>query len=144
MGGAAAAFLLDEAHNMPKLSVPNIRTSTDQALAQHLFSYAESALSRKTTASITLRLANFQQFLLLSACAVLRAQKGLEPKVLCDIVRILTGSETDRHCRRMMDTAVYINELIDTLSACGWDDRAAVLILLCSSPKNIHPMSLSG
>ena len=131
--GNAAEFLLDEGYCVPLLQIPDNENVANETLTEHLCLYAKSARSRATTASVILRLANFQQFLLLSSCAVLRDLKSMEAETLHEIIRIIIGDRSERYCERMMDTAVYMNRLLDTLSAHEWGHRAAVLILLCKS-----------
>lgn len=80
---------------------------------------------------MVLRLANFQQLILLSSCAVLRQNHEIPLSDLLDIVRIVLRRTSDRYCNRILDTVVYLNTLVDTLNAHGWENRAAELLLLC-------------
>ena len=85
------------------------------------------------TASIAVTIANFQRILVLSACAVLRAiatPRIPEERILY-IVKICLGYVSDDYCIRMLNTAVFINRLVDVLNVHGWDGRADELLLWC-------------
>lgn len=137
--GMAVAFLLGEG------SVPPTANSTGSicdesmigdefALLRHVAHYAHAATRRRLTASVGTRLANFQLLLVLSACVVIRsvARPDIPERHILDIVKICLGDISDQYCRRMLETAVYVNRLIDMLNAHGWDGRGAELLLWCS------------
>jgi len=134
--GAAVAYLLGNEHNVP--IVPKMTESSDTAglngdavILGRITTYAQIAARRQENASLALMLANFQKFVVLSACVVVTATRKIPPKNIFDIVRTCLGSASDDYCRRMLHTAKYINTLIDTLAIHGWDGRAAELFLLC-------------
>lgn len=142
--GAAIAFLLDDETNPPSAQCGPLDRSIlddDSALLRHITSYARGARQRQLTASIAVRLANFQQILVLSACAVLRsiATPRLPEERILGIVKICLGDVSDDYCIRMLNTAVFINRLVDVLNAHGWDGRAGELLLWCqSSPPRFN------
>ena len=125
--GEAARHLLDHHCPLPSSS----SEACPSGLAARVRFYAQSTCQRRRAASLAIRLANFQEFLLLSACVVLTATEQVPDEDVWDIVRIATGCKTERHCQRMLDTAVYVNRVIDTLNAHDWGYRGADLILLC-------------
>jgi hypothetical protein len=104
---------------------------TDDYTTAYLRTYARTTSMRSTLASTALALANFQKFLVISACAVLAEGNTPIAKVY-EIVRICVGNKsTDEYCKRTMTAAKYLNELIDTLDIHDWGQRAAELLLLC-------------
>lgn len=104
---------------------------TDDYTTACLRTYARTTSMRSSLASTALALANFQKFLVISACAVL-AEGDTPIAKLYEIVRICVGNtSTDEYCKRTMASAKYLNELIDTLSIHDWGQRAAELLLIC-------------
>lgn len=108
----------------------NVGDTDDLPLAT-LRTYARTTAMRSSLASAALALANFQKFLVISACAVLAEGDAPTAKVY-DIVRICVGTKsTDGYCKRTMASAKFLNKLIDTLDMHDWGQRAAELPLLC-------------
>lgn len=143
--GLAVAFLLGDEGTLPTTAGAGLicdgSTPGDQlGLLRHVARYARNAATRRLTASVATRLANFQLLLVLSACAVIRAvaQPSVREDHLLDIVKICLGDVSDDYCRRMLDTAVYVNRLIDLLNAHGWDGRGAELLLLCTASNKAN------
>lgn len=136
--GMAIVFLLCDETSLPSAEGAILERSISDdglALLRHVAHYARGANQRQVTASIAVRLANFQQILVLSTCAVLRSiavPKIPEEKML-GVVKICLGDVSDDYCVRMLDTAIFINRLVDVLNAHGWDGRAAELLLWCRS-----------
>jgi hypothetical protein len=136
--GTAIAFLLGDETSPPaprRGALEQDMSDAGYALLNHVACYARGARQRQMTASIAVRLANFQQILVLSACAVLRAiatPRIPEERILY-IVKICLGDVSDDYCIRMLNTAVFINRLVDVLNAHGWDGRAGELLLWCQS-----------
>lgn len=140
--GTAVAFLLGDNSNPPVAQGTVTKASVagdDLALLRHVALHAQSASQRRLTASVAIRLANFQQILVLSSCAVIRsiARPSVPQERLLDIVKICLGNVSDDYCLRMLDTAVFINRLIDILNAHGWDGRAAELLLWCPNKPSL-------
>jgi len=136
--GMAVAFLLGDETSPPVArgaAVEQNLSNDGFALLQRIAKYAHDATQRHLTASVAVRLANFQQILVLSTCVVLRsmARPSFPDEKLLDIVKICLGDVSDEYCFRMLDTAVFINRLVDVLNAHGWDGRAAELLLWCQS-----------
>lgn len=134
--GNAVACLLDSKFE-PHLSVRGLmqedgeRASEGDCTLDYLKIYAETTAMRWTLASTALALANFQKFLVLSACAVLMEGETSIARIL-DIVRICIGeNSTDTHCKRTVTAAKYLNVLMDTLNIHKWGHRASELPLLC-------------
>ncbi|KAM0714208.1 hypothetical protein Q7P37_009995 [Cladosporium fusiforme] len=106
--------------------------------------YAEISARYSQKASLASMIANFQKLLVLSACAVvLRTDESLRESIL-EIVCILQGSTDKQYARRLVRTAVYVNRLIDMLSVNGWDDQAAVLVLLWNRPPTYYYLLASS
>lgn len=139
--GEAAAHLLNVGNERPQSvnepSAPasaQCLASASQVLAsiQH---YAEVSARYSQNASLASMIANFQKLLVLSACAVVfKTEESLREPVL-NIVCLMYGSTEKQYAHRLVRTAVFVNQLIDMLSVNGWDDQAAVLILLCESSE---------
>lgn len=130
--GNAIAFLLDTASlNTPDSSTGpiNERPVETSALGR-IQQYALAAVRRESSASVTLALANFQKFLALSACVVLKAT-GTSESAVVDVVKVCVGNASTDYCSRMLRVVVYMNELLDTLYMHGWGFRACELLLLC-------------
>lgn len=139
--GTAVAYLLGDAQSPPIARGAIQRASMacdDLALLRHVAQHAEAAFRRRLTASVAIRLAHFQQILVLSSCAAIRsiASTSVPHEELLEIVKICIGEVSDAYCDRMLDTAVFINRLIDVLNAHGWEGRAAELLLWCKTPPN--------
>lgn len=146
--GKAIAHLLGDGGQLDTLRKSTMvgQSSTlqpESALLDRVSLYAQSASQQKVTAEILVRLSNFQKFLVVSACAVLRNILPEVPeKEILNIVRICVGDHSDDYCRRMLRVAVYLNTLIDVLNVNGWDKRAGELVLLCEiSIYPGHPIS---
>lgn len=129
----AASYLLDQGTALSPVSVTTTLQDRSLALLDRIRSYAISTSRRKASASTLVKLAAFQQFLLLSACVVLRATKTATDSSVVEIVKICIGDRDKRYCRRVLDAVLYVNRLVDSLSAQGWGDRAAELVMLCES-----------
>ena len=135
--GDAVICLLDsklELRLPAKLTVPEgtqVEADSSDTLT-YLRDYAQTTAMRGTLASTALALANFQKFLVLSACGVLMEGETPIASVL-DIVRICVGeNSSDEHCRRTVTAAKYLNVLVDRLNIHGWGSRASELLLLCT------------
>jgi hypothetical protein len=134
--GEAAAYLLDIQCREPT-KVTNSTTGTinrDSLLLNQVATYANAVMTRESNASVAIMLANYQKFLVLSACAVLYATNISETHIF-EIVRICTGLVSDDYCKRMLRIAVFLNEMIDSLNAKGWGNRASELLLICWSDQ---------
>ncbi|KAM0714518.1 hypothetical protein Q7P37_009814 [Cladosporium fusiforme] len=92
--------------------------------------YAQTTAMRWTLATTALALANFQKFLVLSACAVLLESEVSIAKVWNTVRICLGGNLSDDHCKRSVAAARYLNVLIDTLNIHKWGHRASELLLL--------------
>lgn len=125
--GGVVKFLLDTSYEPPAVTRP-IVTETNPLL--RIREYAMATAQRVSVASRALVLANFQKFLVLCACAVLK-ETGLPAKDVLDIIRLCIGHATEDHCWRMLGVVVYLNRLIEKLSQNGWGYRAGELLLLC-------------
>lgn len=125
--GGVVKFLLDTSYEPPAATRPTV-TETSPLL--RIREYAMATAQRASIASRALVLANFQKFLILCACAVLKETGLLETDVL-DIIRLCIGHATENHCWRMLGVVVYLNQLIEKLSQNGWGYRASELLLLC-------------
>ena len=108
-------------------------TSVDFPVSlQRIATFAQTAMRRDTSASLELMIARFQQLIVLSACVVLREMRKADLPHILRIVRICCGKDiTDKHCFRVLSTALFVNRLIDSLDAHGWTMRATMLVLLC-------------
>ncbi len=107
-----------------------------------LKAYTASVNLRSTEARLTLIFCNFQRFLVLSACAVLKAE-GIPRDEIHEVVRICVGKNVSAdYCERLLNLSVFLNEMIDTLNMYGWEDRASELFLICKSttlPSSFDP-----
>lgn len=137
--GEAVAFLLGPQNLVPMPSpsnmlaapIPCSGSNITRSMIDDMRCYAASASLRSDTASLVLSLAGFQKFVALSACVVFNALK-MDRKDIFTIVRTSFGEMTEDHCSRMMNTAKYMNILIDKLATYGFDGRAAELVLYCT------------
>ena len=125
--GGVVKFLLDTSYNPSTVTRPTI-TETNPLL--RIREYAMATAQRMSAASRALVLANFQKFLVLCACAVLK-ETGVPEQDVLDIIRLCIGQATPTHCWRMLKVVVYLNQLIEKLSQNGWGHRAGELLLLC-------------
>lgn len=125
--GGVVKFLLDTSYEPPAVTRPTV-TETNPLL--RIREYAMATAQRASVASRALVLANFQKFLVLCACAVLK-ETGLPAKDVLDIIRLCIGHAKEDHCWRMLGVVVYLNQLIEKLSQNGWGYRASELLLLC-------------
>ena len=137
--GTAIAHLLSEDSRPVVLRDRSMRIqeilapSFESSLVQHIALYARSASQHEEAADVLFRLANFQKFLVLSACSVVRVILPNIPDLeILHIVQICVGQHSSEYSDRMLRVAVYLNTLIDILNVNGWDGRAAELVLLCT------------
>ncbi|KAK5697780.1 hypothetical protein LTR17_023812 [Elasticomyces elasticus] len=148
--GAAVAHLLESESVAPVATQENVVRMTAVVdgnagrLVQLMTEYASIAAQRHQTAKLALLLANFQKFVVSSACVVLKANGAAPIDEVFTVVRICLGDVTDDHCTRMLHTVKYMNTLIDTLAAHGWDGRAAELVLYCLEPEPNILLSFSS
>lgn len=101
------------------------------ALLERVTSYASFARRNEVNAAVAGMLANFQKFLLLSVCVVIQATGQAQDSEVMSILKTLLGNVSDQYCRRQLGVAKYMNQLIDVLSANGWENRAAELLMSC-------------
>ena len=125
--GGVVKFLLDTSYDPSTMARPTV-TETNPLL--RIREYARATAQRMSAASRALVLANFQKFLVLCACAVLK-ETGVHEQDVLDIIRLCNGQTTAAHCWRMLGVVVYLNKLIEKLSQNGWGHRAGELLLLC-------------
>jgi len=127
----AASYLLDEGGAVSSSLVVNALEDGSLDLLDRVRRYATSTSERKASASTLVKLAVFQQFLLLSACVVLLDTGTIPQDAVMDIVKICIGEKSRTYCQRILNAVKYINCLLDNLNGHGWGHRAAELILLC-------------
>lgn len=109
--GEAVNCLLDskfEPRFSLRVSTPAIvgdESTNENYTASSLRNYARTTAMRWTLASTALALANFQKFLVISACAVLMEGETPIAEVF-DIVRVCVGSDSsDAYCKRTIKAA---------------------------------------
>lgn len=105
----------------------------DRAVLQRVLAFARASSRRKAAVDVDSILSQFQQIVILSACAVLQRQ-GFSEVHVYEIARQALGQVTDDYCRRMIKVAVWINKLIDALDLMGWGHHAIELLLLWNRP----------
>lgn len=106
-----------------------LQTPTSMARLQ---AYAVSAAALECSAEAALGLAHFQQFIVLSACAVLLEVGEPSQDTVYDIAKICMGtSMSNDHCHKLLRTACFLNTLIDRLNAGRVGKHASELVLVC-------------
>lgn len=136
--GKALTYLLDIGvqPNMSAMPVGTMQTDKEDVVGC-VRQYAYATATRTMAASIAVTLANFQRFLVLSACAVLLEERVEAAEVL-NIAKICIGDDvSDEYCVRLVRSATYMNELIDSLNLRGWGYRSSELLLLCESTRSV-------
>lgn len=128
----AVTHLLDTSFEPNSSALTTVPVGIEnETVLDYVKAYARATATRARRASVALALANFQKFLVLSSCAVL-LDSGVSIAGVFDAVRICTGTDaTDNYCKRTLQTAKYLNSLIDTLDMNGWGHRASELLLVC-------------
>lgn len=140
----AAKYLLG-IDDTPNLHVAKRTSVAHEAgnVLEGLTRFAHDSADRESKAIVALALANFQKFLVLSACAVL-LEGDHSPSEVFNVVRICVGSGvSEDYCKRSVKASKYINQLVDTLQFNGWGDRASELLLLCKTFNLCHSRDLS-
>ena len=134
--GKALTYLLDTSVQADISAVSGeISQAETSDVLNYVRHYAQATTIRTMTASVVLVLANFQRFLVLSACAVL-LEEDYPAVEIWDIARICIGDDvTDDYCSRVVRSAKYVNELIDNLYLRGWGYRSSELLLLCKASR---------
>ncbi|KAK3048288.1 hypothetical protein LTR09_010281 [Extremus antarcticus] len=135
----AVTHLLDNSFepNTPKATTTPVEMENGDVLS-YVKNYARATATRVRRASVSLALANFQKFLVLSSCAVL-LDSGVPVAGVLDTVRICIGTNaTDKYCKRTLRTAKYLNTLIDTLDMNGWGYRASELLLVWNRTPSFY------
>lgn len=119
--------------NEPDTSLPVLYDDETSAL-YHLRSYTQVAKTTSTLTVMRQSLKNFKHFLVLSSCAVL-LHCGTSLDAIYRVARLLLDNEiaTDENCDQMMQTALFVNDLIVRLNLHGWQNRGSELVLLCKS-----------
>lgn len=99
-----------------------------------VMSYAKAAAISQESAQAAISFAYFQQFLVLSACAVLLRCGKASMEEVYTIAKICINKEvSDDYCRQILQTVRYMNELLDCLSSHGFGHHASELLLICES-----------
>lgn len=140
-GEAAKIFLEGDGAKLEvQTSAHGLETNPGSPI-ERLREYTTRITKLGQSAEVVLRMVNVHKFLILSACKVLLAM-GVPKQQILDIVRLCMGCKdsTDRYCEELLRAAVYMNRLIDDLSANGWDGRAAELLLICKYLELIRPL----
>lgn len=128
--GQAVAYLMAVDDRSPVL--PSEPASLGFSISDRLKGYALAATHRGSAASIALKLANFQKFLVLSACCVLR--QSSEQDCILEVISLCVGrSVTPRRGEDLLNTCRFVNRLMDALYVHGWGLRGCELFLLCES-----------
>ncbi len=132
VSGNALRYLLDTTvQTDSSLASGEISPAETSDVLNYVRHYAQATATRTMTASVALVLANFQRFLVLSACAVLLQENFFAVEVY-NIAKICIGDDvTDDYCSRIVRSAKYVNELVDNLYLRGWGYRSSELLLLC-------------
>lgn len=130
---AAAAYFFKDEYSPSVSTNLSLGTQHGSDFLDQMAHYAKITVQKHESAKVAVMLANFQKFILLSACAVAIANTddSARKEAIFNIVRICMGSCSDEYCRRILGTVVYMNRLVDTLAIHGFDGRAAELLLLC-------------
>ncbi|KAI5366160.1 hypothetical protein Slin15195_G076850 [Septoria linicola] len=115
-------------------TMDNFSMSQSQALCQgsleRLAHYARVSVRNRTDASLATALANYQNFLVLSSCAVLIGT-GTPKQEVYDVIKICMGNNvTELYCQRVLHGCQLVHELMDNLYMGGWGLRAFELLLL--------------
>ena len=131
--GAAARAMLESSYKLSGQPTSSSSVAQPLALIDCLEKYARVAKERASGASLELMLANFQKLLVLSSCVVLYADANTtsSKKRIYEVLKVCFGERTELSCVDLLRTGRLINELLDSLNASGWGDRASELYLIC-------------
>ncbi|KAK3669280.1 hypothetical protein LTR78_010854, partial [Recurvomyces mirabilis] len=131
--GSALTYLLDTTVERDMSAVGKSAVPRQGDVLSYVRHYAQATATRSMAASIALTLANFQKFLVLSACAVLLEEEEVSPAEVLTVAKLCMGNVTDGYCRRVVRSTKAVNELIDKLNLHGWGYRSSELLLVCKS-----------
>lgn len=107
--------------------------SSSEHLVSRVMELAQLAAKKAVDATVSLMISRFQKFVVLSACRVLRQTRKITSTDCKTVAMLCLGKNIgDKYCRRIMNTVLFLNRLIDSLGARGWTRRAAELVLLCA------------
>ena len=125
-GTALAHGRSDSLHGKPWL-VLSADTPIDRVM-----SYAKAAVRTEESAQAAIIFAYFQQFLVLSACAVLLRCGKASTEEVYKISKVCINKEvSEDYCRQILQTACFLNELLDCLSSHSFGHHASELLLIC-------------
>lgn len=125
-GTALAHRRSDSLHEKPWL-VLSADTPIDRVM-----SYAKAAARTEESAQAAISFAYFQQFLVLSACAVLLHCGKASTEEVYKISKVCINKEvSEDYCRQILQTACFLNELLDCLSSHCFGHHASELLLIC-------------
>lgn len=134
--GKLVANLLDgttlaQAHTDKRKEMPCLESDSDTPIGRVL-SYAKAAANTENFAQVAISFAYFQQFLVLSAGAVLlRCGKASTAEVYEACKVCIKNEVSEDYCRQILQTARFINELLDCLSSSSFGHHAGELLLIC-------------
>ena len=130
-------FLFSGERSFPDTSKFNKSDSaSSNILVQRSQNYAIICRERDISATLSVKLVNFQKFILVSMCVVL-CDLGFPDEVVDSIMRVgVTQSGDTRYLSRLRQTAIWMNRLIDRLNSNGWDNRGSELLLLCEAYRS--------
>lgn len=93
--------------------------------------FAVFTLRKTSGAEVDLAYGRFQQFILALACAVIHEQ-GTDLGSVSSIICAGMGEDyTGAWCKVLMQTALWVNKLVNALDNDGWNMRASELLLSC-------------
>ncbi|KAB8356479.1 hypothetical protein FH972_024062 [Carpinus fangiana] len=118
-------------------------TETQPPMLSNIEAYAQEASSMDDTIPVAAMVARFEKFLVLSICAVIDKvcdmSKDQHTRLLGVVKTCLNSHSTlEQYPRRMIETAVWMNKLIDELDTRGWSPRASELIFMWNKKPNFY------
>ncbi|KAK0829122.1 hypothetical protein LTR03_016353 [Friedmanniomyces endolithicus] len=100
--------------------------------------YAQVTTQRGLSASVTMALANYRKFLVLSSCAVLISTR-MPASEAYGVERICMWNDvTDGYCKSMLRGCQFMHKLVDNLYGSGWGVRAFELLLIWNRSPAYH------
>ncbi|KAK5150347.1 hypothetical protein LTS14_010186 [Recurvomyces mirabilis] len=124
--GSALTYLLDTTVERDMSAVGKSAVPRQGDVLSYVRHYAQATATRSMAASIALTLANFQKFLVLSACAVLLEEEEVSPAEVLTVAKL------------------SVNELIDKLNLHGWGYRSSELLLVWNRTPAFYFLLMSS
>ena len=103
--------------------------NAQETLITSVSKYAEVVRSSDAAARLFTHIAAFQELVFVSSCVIL-LDRGIDMRVVDDIMRICISNSTSKTLKRLRAGARWLDKVINELQRRGWGQRASEIFML--------------